>query len=314
MHKHSHFAVAAILTLGAASMGAGCGGEPGTDEYGDDALDTLPTKGEQSTTPLQRSCGTPELSKAEVEAAEADFQQRFAQAPQHASAGPINVPVAFHVINNGAGLANGDVPDSQIADQITVLNQAYAGLTGGANVGFTFTLASTTRTTNASWYTMTPGSAAETQAKTALRTGDAKTLNIYTANIGGGLLGWATFPSSYASRPKDDGVVVLYSSLPGGTAVPYHLGDTATHEVGHWVGLYHTFQGGCSNNNDLVSDTPAEKSAAFGCPANRNTCTGAKYPGNDPITNFMDYTDDSCMFAFTAGQATRATQQFSTYR
>jgi hypothetical protein len=220
-----------------------------------------------------------------------------------ATGGVINV--YFHVINNGSGIANGDIPASQIDAQISVLNAAFAG------TGWSFNLVSTDRTTNASWYTMGANSAAEAAAKAALRQGSADDLNIYSANIGGGLLGWATFPSSYAADPLDDGVVILYSSVPGGTAAPYNEGDTATHEVGHWMGLYHTFQGGCSKSNDLVSDTPAERSAAFGCPTGRDTCSAS---GADPITNFMDYTDDACMFRFTTGQDTRMDGQFSQYR
>jgi len=229
--------------------------------------------------------------------------------PQPAVTGGM-INVHFHVINNGTSLANGNIPDSQIANQMAVLNAAFA------TTGWSFNLVSVDRTTNATWYTAGPGTTAETQMKTALRQGTAADLNIYTNNMGGGLLGWATFPSSYAANPQGDGVVVLYSSLPGGTAAPYNQGDTATHEVGHWMGLYHTFQGGCARNatsgGDLVSDTAAERSPAYGCPTGRDTCTNL--PGLDPITNFMDYTDDACMSTFTAGQDTRMDSAFSTYR
>lgn len=216
------------------------------------------------------------------------------------------IDVYFHVINNGTGIANGDVSSQMISDQITVLNNAFGPW------GYSFNLVSVDRTTNASWYTAGPNSAAEAQMKSALHQGSAEDLNIYSNNMGGGLLGWATFPWGYTSDPQDDGVVLLYSSLPGGSANPYNLGDTGTHEVGHWMGLYHTFQGGCNKRRgDYVADTPPEKSPAYGCPTGRDSCRGG---GLDPITNFMDYTDDACMDRFSPGQDARMDEAFTTYR
>lgn len=222
--------------------------------------------------------------------------------------GTQNVNVYFHVIKSSSG--QGEPTGKQITDQIKVLNAAFAGS------GFNFVLASTDYTLNDAWYTAGPGTTAEAQMKAALRQGSADDLNLYTSNPGGGLLGWATFPSSYAGSPARDGVVILYSSVPGGGASPYDLGDTATHEVGHWLGLYHTFQGGCSRQADTggdeVADTPAEKSAAFGCPVGRDSCPAIA--GLDPIKNFMDYTDDACMIGFSSGQTARMQSSWMQYR
>ena len=222
------------------------------------------------------------------------------------------ISVYVHVITSTSGAGN--ISDTVINNQIRVLNDAYSGVTGGYNTKFRFVLAGITRTANNTYFSAGYGTTAESQMKNALRVGGASTLNMYFNQPSTGELGWATFPSSYASKPKMDGVVCDGRTVPGGSLSPYNEGDTATHEVGHWLGLYHTFQGGCSKNNDFVADTPAERSAAWGCPTGRNSCAGKQYPGNDPIENFMDYTDDFCMYKFTAGQDARATSLSGTYR
>jgi len=271
-------------------------------------VDPLSQEIRDETNPDPR-CGARKLTDDEVRTIDEHQKTRLEARKKNGEVGTLvtgaTIPVYFHVINRGTGISNGDVTTTMINAQMNVLNQAFAPW------GYSFTLVSVDRTTNSQWFTGCYSAGSESKMKAALRRGSADDLNIYTCAPSGGILGWATFPSSYASQPTKDGVVLLYSSLPGGTAAPYNEGDTGTHEVGHWMGLYHTFQGGCTSPGDSVSDTPFEASAAFGCPAGRDTCSTA---GLDPIYNFMDYTDDPCMNTFTAGQDARMDTMFTTYR
>jgi hypothetical protein len=219
----------------------------------------------------------------------------------NATLGPTTIPTYIHVIQEDA--TTGVVPQANIDAQIDVLNAAYA------DTPFTFEVAGQETTINPAWYPIISGSAGERAMKSSLRQGGANALNVYIGDIDDGLLGWATFPSKNIS--SQDGVVILGDSLPGGSAVPYDEGDTATHEVGHWLHLYHTFQGGCHGKGDQVADTPAEASPAFGCPEGSDTCTS---PGLDPIHNFMDYTEDACMYEFTPGQVQRMIDAWVAYR
>jgi hypothetical protein len=262
-----------------------------------------------------RTCGT--LDVSEIVADQIEFSLNHFKAKrgrnQIRNAGEVTIPVYFHVIDNGSDLDNGDVPTRMLREQVDVLNASYGGETGGVNTPFRFFLAGIDRTTNSEWFTATPGSFAERAMKSALRIGDANTLNIYTNNSGSvsSILGWGSFPQLYKTAPLMDGVVIDYQTLPGGSAHPYNEGDVATHEVGHWFGLYHTFQNGCSSKNDYVADTPAEKSPAFGCPAGRDSCAAE---GLDPIENFMDYTDNACTYKFTNGQSERMEAMTAQYR
>ncbi len=246
-----------------------------------------------------RTCGAPEPTTTEMDAVGTALR-RFVEEGRASATGQIKV--AWHVIYNGT---TGNIPQSQIDAQITYMNQRYAG------TGFTFLLASVSRTNNKTWFTMTPGSSKETNAKNSLAIDPAHRFNVYTAAPGQNLLGWATFPWSYAETSKLHGVVIHYGSVPGGYLAPYNLGGTLAHETGHYLGLYHTFQGGCVSPGDQINDPPYEASPASGCPNGRDTCT---QPGLDPINNYMDYTDDACYTNFTANQATRMQSSVGTYR
>jgi hypothetical protein len=257
------------------------------------------------------ACGTRPLSLEEKQRADETTRQRIVErGAASRAAGSVNIPVWVHVVNQGGGLSNGDIPSTMISAQVAVLNDSFAGRTGGANTPFRFTLAGVTRRTDAALFNNCQDSAWRA-ALTSVRKGGAETLNIYTCKPAS-LFGWATFPSNYSWYPKSDGVYLHYGTLPGSTWVPFNTGDTGVHEAGHWLGLYHTFEGGCSARNDQVADTPAEKQAHWGCPSGLDSCP--QRAGLDPITNFMAYTDDSCMYEFTAGQSGRMDTQHGAYR
>lgn len=223
-----------------------------------------------------------------------------------------SVPVYVHVVTDGT---TGALTDAQIAAQIAVLNNTFAGGEGGAATGFSFTLAGVTRTDDADWFYANPSGEREHSMKRTLHRGGPDALNFYSTTAGD-YLGWAYLPD-IVTKPGQaylDGVVIDWESIPGTSttyAGRYDQGETATHEVGHWLNLEHTFFGGCNAKGDFVADTPAQKTPTSGCPIGKDTC---KEPGLDPIHNYMDYSYDSCYTEFTAGQVQRMRDAWLHYR
>ena len=237
-------------------------------------------------------------------------------------AGSVDIPVVFHMVSDHENSTAEKARWLDMIDaQIQVLNDSYSGATApdAADTPFRFSLSEVTWSVNSAWYTVVPNNGGvERDMKKSLYEGDARTLNVYAGNIGAGLLGWAYFPKEYNDgRDIIDGVVMLDESMPGGvdpdTGEPwkYGLGDTLTHEVGHWLMLEHTFAHGCAASGDWVTDTAPEAMPQFDCPVGADTCAA---PGLDPIHNFMDYTQDSCMNMFTPGQADRMSDAWLQFR
>ena len=250
-------------------------------------------------------CGSDRLAYPLALGTSGDCNSSFTsiEAQYAPSTGPDYViPVVFHIIRNTAG--SGEISDALIDTQITVLNEDFGAFGGGApgtNTRIQFTLAGVTRSTNNTWYN-DGGS-----YYNSLAWDPHQYLNIYT-NTASGNLGYAYVPSGGGVVGNLwDRVVVYWSTVgrPGPYGPPYHLGRTVTHEVGHYLGLYHTFQGGCSGtsgcfgNGDLICDTLPESGPNFS-PCTRSTCGDP-----DPTRNYLDYSDDVCMNNFTLEQSNR---------
>ena len=283
------------------------------------------------STSAQRNCGTMEYLEEQIKA-DPSILQKMQQIEQHTQqvvqnpAGVrqiITIPVVVHVVyKNGSQ----NISDAQVLSQIAILNEDFRKLNSdaidfrdnifgniAADAEIEFCLASVDpdgNSTNGITRTPTnrPSFSYYNEAIKFTSSGghDAwprdQYLNIWVGNLSNGLLGYAQFPGGAAST---DGVVVHYNAFGDiGTAqAPYNLGRTATHEVGHWLNLRHIWGDGGCGVDDFVNDTPIAGGPNYGCPSpNANSCAGGL---PDMWENYMDYTYDQCMYAFTNGQKSR---------
>lgn len=247
-----------------------------------------------NTFALSRKCGTEEPSLAHKVLLNISAQKSMRVQSKL-------IEVVVHYISRSR------VDEAAVASQINVLNDAYR------EEGFQFELVKTNAVRDRGVISAFSGSKSSAEReKEDLREGGAEVLNVYFASLNL-LLGWATFPWDVERKPLIDGVVVEIATLPGRSSGPFSLGQTLTHEVGHWLGLYHTFQGGCSGRGDLIADTQAHSRPTYGCPTGATEyCNGQTVVV--PISNFMNYADDICMTEFTPLQGERMQTFFTRYR
>ena len=222
---------------------------------------------------------TPEFLRAAAEMAELEANGGATSL----AAAATTVNVYFHVVARSNSVSGGYISNATLIRQLDVMNQDFAP------AGISFRHVATDYTINTNW----ASDGNEIAMKRALRKGTYRDLNLYFLySIDG--FGYCYLPTTVSSGSTafiQDGCTILASTVPGGSSTNYNLGKTVTHEVGHWFGLLHTFEGNsCSGSGDQVSDTPQQASATSGCPTGRDSCPNQA--GLDPITNYMDYSTE----------------------
>ena len=230
--------------------------------------------------------------------------------------GVVIIPVVFNVLYKTAAQ---NVSQAQLQSQIDVLNEDFAATnadynftptynsvkSGNIAVRFELSTINSRSTSKTSWST---NDAMKKSAQGIAPTTPTTKLNIWVCNMGGGILGYAQFPGGSSAT---DGVVLDDNATgrTGTAAAPFNKGRTATHEVGHWLNLRHIW-GDATCGTDQVGDTPTHNTANYGCPAagHTSTCSGSPV---EMTMNYMDYTDDACMYMFSLGQEARMLAVFA---
>ncbi len=291
-----------------------------------------------NTIEAQRVCGSMEVLEQQLKSdpelinrmnSIENQTQQFLNNPKAGSRAVVTIPVVFHIIYNTAAQ---NVSDAQIASQMQVLNDDFRKLNAdvslvpgvfaplAADAEINFCMAQRTPTGTATngivrkSTTISSWSTNDNVKKTSAGGDDpwdaTKYLNIWVCNLSGGVLGYAQFPGGPTAT---DGVVITYTGFGtiGTAAAPFNKGRTATHEVGHYLNLRHIW-GDSNCGSDLVSDTPTAQTSNFGCPAfpfHVGTCSGNTT--GEMTMNYMDYTDDACMYMYSLGQKARMQALFA---
>ena len=304
----------------------------------------------------KRICGSPKVNPTYEEAFKGMMQKHQQFANGKKASVVYNIPIIFHVIHTGQAVGTGyNLSQAQINSQITVLNADYRKLNTdlttwatqpafssiASDVQINFCAAKISPTgavlaepgidrvlVSSKGWTNPPYTPSSSYHENTVKSGSSwdptKYYNVWITEMGGGILGYAQFPTipggtspiadmvGYGGAANTDGVVIDYQFIGnvGNVTLPYNKGRTLTHETGHWLGLWHIWgdDGGACTGTDYVADSPNQGAENYACPTTNGAVVTDACSTTTPgvlYQNYMDYSDDKCMVMFTAGQKAR---------